>query len=83
MRHVERWQLADGSLHDTPQAARGTAKGKYQRSLDSLAKMFANQISQSDPDLRSRDLAVLIDENLDRFVSLVAMKEDAEYPKDD
>lgn len=69
MRRVIRFQTADGELHETASAARGHADRRYGDALTRLAHRAVRQEKYT-------KMCEFIDNNLDAFVELKALKAD-------
>jgi len=76
MKRVIRFQTADGALHETASAARGHADRRYGEAMTRLAHRAVQQEKYT-------KMVDFIDNNLDAFVELKALKADIDLENDD
>lgn len=76
MKRVIRFQTADGALHETASAARGHANRRYGDALTRLAHRAVQQEKYT-------KMLEFINNNLDAFVELKALKADIDLENDD
>ena len=76
MKRVIRFQTVDGALHETASAARGHADRRYGEAMTRLAHRAVQQEKYT-------KMVDFIDNNLDAFVELKALKADIDLENDD
>ena len=76
MKRVIRFQTADGALHETASAARGHADRRYGDAMTRLAHRAVQQEKYT-------KMVDFIDNNLDAFEELKALKADIDLENDD
>lgn len=72
---VEMWKTLDGTMHKTAEEAKRYADAKYTHAVTSLAGILITLD-------KYQKIKTFIDQNLDRFVALSALKADMQIPED-